>query len=354
MTTLHEVALLRLVAQGIAGPAPSTAADAVRSLTAVQAQDFAGALTSVALRTRGRRRPDVTAALDAGDVVRSWPMRGTLHLVAAEDLPWLLELLHPRIQMVGSSRWRQLELTERDAARADELVETALRGGRRLPRKALLGVLDEGGVPTTGQRGAHLLGHLARTGRICLGPTDGGEQLFVLLDEWVPGPRRLDRDEALGELALRYFRGHGPATVPDLVRWAGSTLRDARAGLAIVRPQLACLEVEGVEYFLDPETPERLAACRQEARGVFLLPGFDEFVLGYGDRGAALDPAFADRIVPGGNGMFRSTVVSDGRIVGTWRYTGSGARRTVTATPFTTFPDEVETAIPLVAATLGA
>jgi hypothetical protein len=350
MTSLHEVALLRLVAQRIAGPPHPSAVDAVRSLTAVQGQDFPGALTSVALRTADHRRGDVTAALDAGAVVRSWPLRGTLHLVAADDLPWLLELLGPRIRMAASSRWAQLELTERDAERAGELVDASLRGGRGLRRDALLAVLDEGGVPTTGQRGAHLLGYLARTGRICLGPTDGGQQLFVLLDEWIPEPRRLDRTEALGELALRYFRGHGPATVKDLVRWAGSTITDVHAGLAIARPSLACTEVDGAEYFLAPETPDLLAGCRAEARGVFLLPGFDEFVLAYGDRGAVLDPRFADRIVPGGNGMFRATVVSDGRIVGTWKHTGSGARRTVTATPFTEFPEDVAAAIPRLAA----
>jgi hypothetical protein len=348
MTTLHEVALLRLVAQRIAWPA-ATAADAVRSLTAVQAQDYPGALTSVALRTAGRRS-DVTAAIDSGALVRSWPMRGTLHFVAAEDLPWLLELLAPRIRLEGSSRWAQLGLTERDAERAGELVEGALRGGHRLRRKALLAVLDDGGVPTTGQRGPHLLGYLARAGRICLGPTDGGEQSFLLVAEWIRKPRRLDRDEALGELVLRYFRGHGPATVKDLVRWAGSTVRDVKAGLAIARPRLARLEVDGVEHFLDPETPERLAACRDEARGVFLLPGFDEFVLGYGDRGAVLDPEFADLIIPGGNGMFRPTVVSDGRIVGTWRRTGSGAAGAVAATPFTAFGDDVSAAIPRAAA----
>jgi hypothetical protein len=352
MTRSHEMALLRLVAQRVAGPPHPTAADAVRSLTAVQAQDYPGALTSVALRTAGGRT-DVTAALDAGAVVRSWPMRGTLHFVAAEDLPWLLELLRPRIRMVGSSRWTELELTERDAERAGELVVSALRGGRRLRREALLAAMAEGGVPTTGQRGAHLLGYLARAGTICLGPTEGGAQLFVLLDEWVPEPRRLDREEALGELALRYFRGHGPATVKDLVRWAGSTVADVRAGLAIARSELACIEVDGVEYFLDSETPERLASCRKEARGVFLLPGFDEVVLGYGDRGAVLDPEFADRIVPGGNGMFRSTVISDGRIVGTWRYTGNGAKRTVTTTPFTAFPDEVAAAVPRLTAALS-
>jgi hypothetical protein len=110
--------------------------------------------------------------------------------------------------------------------------------------------------------------------------------------------------------------------------------------------------VDGVVHHLDPATPDLLADHREEARGVFLLPGFDEFVLGYADRSAALDPRFADRIVPGGNGMFRSTVVSDGRIVGTWRRTGRGAARTVEAEPFTAFPDDVAAMIPKLAAAL--
>ena len=98
--------------------------------------------------------------------------------------------------------------------------------------------------------------------------------------------------------------------------------------------------------------PDRLAACREEAGGVFLLPGFDEFVLGYADRGAVLDPAFADRIVPGGNGMFRATVVGDGRIVGTWRRAGRGAARSVEAEPFTAFTDDVAAMVPKLAAAL--
>jgi hypothetical protein len=207
-------------------------------------------------------------------------------------------------------------------------------------RKDLLEALARGGVDVSGQRGYHLLWYVAQTGTACLGPTEDGEQLFVLLDEWVVAPRRLEREEALAELTLRYFAGHGPATVADLARWAGLPLRDVRAGLALVGDRLDRLAVDGVDYHLDPRTPERLAACREEARGLFLLPGFDEFVLGYGDRGAVLAPEFADRIVPGNNGMFRATVVSDGRIVGTWGQTGRGAARRVVATPFTSFTAE--------------
>jgi hypothetical protein len=342
MTTLHEVALLRLVAQWVAGP-QGTPVEVVRRLGAVQGQDFPGAITSVALRTAARRRKDVEVALDDGEIVRSWPMRGTLHLLAADDAHWMLELLASRSLTALTARWAQLGLSEADAERARELVTAALAGGGRMRRADLLTAIEDGGVATTGQRGYHLLGYLARTGTLCLGPTDGaGEQLLVLLDDWVPAPRRPARDEALGELTLRFFRGHGPATVHDLARWAGLPLRDVRAGLAIARPQLAALDVDGVEHLLDPEVPDRLAACRQEADGVFLLPGFDEFVLGYRDRTTILGPEFAERIVPGSNGMFRPTVVLGGRVVGTWQWTGRGAKRAVTATPFTSFPVSVD------------
>ncbi len=352
MSTLHEVALLRLVAQRIVGPRPTTPADVVRRLGAVQGQDLPGALLSVALRTADGTRADVEAALNSGEVVRSWPMRGTLHLVAAEDLPWMIGLLGPRVLAGAPARRAQLGISDDSIAQARLLAVEALTGGRRLRRKELLGALADGGVEIAGQRGYHLLWYLSQSATLCLGPMLDGEQCFVLMDEWIRDPRRLDPDEALAELAGRFFRGHGPATVKDLARWAGLRITEARAGLAAALPELARLEVDQVEYFLDPETPELLAACREEARGTFLLPGFDEFVLGYGHRGAVLDPAFADRIVPGGNGMFRSTVVSDGRIVGTWRWTGRGTGRTVTATPFTEFSPEVTDAVPRLAARL--
>ncbi|MDK3258214.1 winged helix DNA-binding domain-containing protein [Blastococcus capsensis] len=352
MTTLHDIALMRLVAHRLAGPAADDVPAAVRRMTAVQGQDFPGAVTSVALRTAGRRRADVLAALDSGAVVRSWPMRGTLHLLAAEDLPWMLELLGPRALAGLAGRRAHLGLTDADAERARELAVAALSGGRQLSRAALLAVLDDGGVSVTGQRGYHLLWFLAQTGTLCLGPTADGDQLFVLLAEWVREPRRLTRDDALAELALRYFRGHGPATVRDLARWAGGTVRDVRAGVAAVRDALACLQVDGAEYFLDPETPDRYAAHREQAREPLVLPGFDEYVLGYGDRRAILDPEFADRIVPGGNGVFRPTVVLDGRITGTWRFAGRGAARTVQAEPFTTWDDDLTAAVPRLAAAL--
>jgi hypothetical protein len=168
-----------------------------------------------------------------------------------------------------------------------------------------------------------------------LGPTDGADQEYVLLEEWVPSPRRLDREQALAELVLRYVAGHGPASVQDLARWADLPLRDVRAGVADAGDAL--LERDGL--LMAPDLPDRLASCRAEAAGVHLLPGFDELVLGYADKTAVLEPEHADRICPGNNGVFRPTVVAGGRVVGTWGRDRKGA---VSFTPFTTWPRGVE------------
>ncbi|WP_138761148.1 winged helix DNA-binding domain-containing protein [Modestobacter altitudinis] len=341
---MEELSLLRMAAQRLVGPRAPSPAEAVRWLTAVQAQDLPGALTSVALRTDGGTRAAVTAALDGGEVVRSWPMRGTLHLTAAEDLPWMLALLGPKVLAGAAGRRATVGLGDDDVARAREVALASLTGGRRLGRADLVAALAAGGVPTEGQRGYHLLWWLAQSGLTCLGPTVDGDQQFVLLDEWVPAPRRLERDEALGELALRFFASHGPATVKDLVRWAGVLVRDVKAGLAVAAPRLERLEVDGTEHWMDPATPDRLAAARSEAEDVLLLPGFDELVLGYADRSCTVPAAFAERIVPGNNGMFRATAVSAGTAVGVWR-TGRGRTRPIELEPFTELSADVRSRI---------
>ncbi|KGH46043.1 hypothetical protein IN07_14010 [Modestobacter caceresii] len=334
---------MRLAAQRLIGPPAETPADAVRWLTAVQGQDLPGALLSVALRA-GCTRAAVTDALDAGEVVRSWPMRGTLHLTAAEDLPWMLELLSSRVLAGAAGRRATVGLTDSDVVRAREVAAAALAGGRRMGRAELVAALAGGGVPTEGQRGYHLLWWLAQTGLTCLGPTRDGDQQFVLLDEWVPSPRRLEREQALGELARRFFSSHGPATVKDLVRWAGVLVRDVKAGLALAAPELERLVVDGTEHWMDPTTPERLAAARDEAAAVHLLPGFDELVLGYADRSCTVPAEFADRIVPCGNGVFRATVVSGGRAVAVWR-AGRGKARPIELEPFGELPADLLAAV---------
>jgi winged helix DNA-binding protein len=341
MTTARDVALLRLVAQRIAGPPEVSATDAVRWMTAMQAQDLSGVLMSVALRMTSRRLPDVHAALSAGEVVRSWPMRGTLHLVVAEDLPWMLDVMARRVVSQSARRRAQLGLELSTLEQGREIAQQVLEGRRELTRADLLASWDTAGLDTSGGRGYHLLGYLAQTGVVCFGPVAGREQSVVLIDEWVPAPRRLERDEALGELARRYFFSHGPATVKDFTRWTNLVAADVRVAMPLARPDLATFDVDGVEHLMHPQTPDRLDAWRSAARGIHLLPGFDEFILGYADRTAQLPAQFADRIVPGGNGMFKPTVVSEGVVVGTWKRRRRGCDVTVETTPFTALPAQL-------------
>ena len=350
--TTKDSARLRLAAQRLVGEPAATAADAVRWLTCAQGQDLPGVVASVALRTAGGSRALVHEAMGAGQVVRSWPMRGTLHLVPAEDLGWMLELTTERLLAGASSRRERLGLTPAIVDAARDAAVGVLEGGRRLSRADLMAVWEEAGLLGVPQRGYHLLWYLAQTGTLCFGPWRDGEQDVVLLAEWVPRPRRLEREEALGEWALRYFSSHGPATVKDFAWWTKLVMADVRAGLALARPHLASVTVDGVEHLLDPGTPERLAAAEDEAHGVLLLPGFDEYLLGYQDRSAALPAEHGQRIVPGGNGVFRSTVVVDGQVVGTWRRVGSGSRRRVEATGFEPWSDAVAAAVEVRAAAL--
>ncbi|GAA4288680.1 winged helix DNA-binding domain-containing protein [Georgenia daeguensis] len=345
MTAVKDVALLRLVAQRVAGPPSPTATETVRHLCAMQAQDLPAALAAVTLRTSGDDDAGIVGALERGEVVRSWPMRGTLHLVPAEDLRWMLDLTTERLITGAARRRRQLGIDDPMLDRALELAVDALTGGRSLSRGELMGLWEDADLLGVAQRGYHLLWNLAQRGFLCLGPYVDGEQRIVLLEEWVPAPRRLGREEALGEWALRYFRGHGPATLRDFVWWTKLTVADARAGLALARPHLASIDVDGTEHLLDPATPDLLAEHRADARGVYLLPAFDEIILGYQDRSPTLPPEHAERIVPGGNGMFRPVVVAAGRAVGTWRRAGSGAARRIEAEPFTAFTPAVETAV---------
>jgi hypothetical protein len=317
---------LRLSAQGIAAPSSPSPADTVASLLAMQAQDFPGALWSVAVRTPGATLASVENSHSRGGFVRSWPMRGTLHFVKPDDLGWMLSLTGQRMVRSAEGRRRDLGLTAQDFVTAERAARALLAGGNHAERADLLAAFDAAGVSPAGQRGVHTLGQLAQTGVIVL----SGQKRYALLDEWVTHPRRLERDAALRELAVRYFTSHGPATVKDLAWWSSLTLTDARAALAAAREDLDELDVDGTVYYLRP-------GLQPAAGGIHLLTGFDEYLLGYGDRSAALAPQHKDVIVPGGNGMFLSTVVVDGEVVGTWRRDRSPQRVDVTVQPFATF-----------------
>ncbi|HNP72259.1 MAG TPA: winged helix DNA-binding domain-containing protein [Kouleothrix sp.] len=315
IASVGDIALARLASQHIAHPGAARAAEAVARLGAVQAQDYLGALWAVGLRTPGATEPAIEQALAEREIVRTWPMRGTLHIVAAADARWMLELLASRVVSRSGARRRELGIDAAALAASAKVVAGALVGGRQLTRSALYEQLEQAGIATGGSRGLHILGYLAHERLICFGARAGKQPTFVLLEEWLPAAPALARDEALAMLALRYFTGHGPATVQDLTWWAGLTLGEARAAIGSVAGQLARATVGGQEYFFAPG----LAAGAADPAEAFLLPPFDEFLVGYRDRSAMLDPAHTNLVTPGSNGIFNPIVVIGGRVLGTWK-----------------------------------
>lgn len=314
---------LRLTALGIDSPGASSPAAAVRHLLALQGQDYAGAVWSIGLRS-GATAAEVEEAFRRGELVRSWPFRSTLHVVEAQDVGWMTALTVDREFRKAAGRHRELGLEAADFASAERIARARLAGAG-LSRTELLAALVADGMDAVGQRGAHLLSQLAQNGIAAV----AGKDTWVLLEEHVPAPRRLDRDEALREVARRFLAARGPATDRDLAWWTGLTLTDARAAIAEVAAEFERLELGGVAYLHRP-------GLLEASTGVHALPGFDEYLLGYTDRSAPLAGRPLSDIVPGSNGMFLATIVVDGRIVGTWRRAVSAKGVTIETSPWET------------------
>lgn len=328
------LARLRLAAQGLIGPGFSSVPAAVRTMTALQAQDLPASLWAVGLRVPGSRVADVRAALDCGEVVRSWPMRGTLHLVAPEDLKWVLEITSGRLIRGLAGRHRELGISAADIDAAADAAMQRVAGGSAVSRRDMFEAFELAGQPTAGQRGIHLLAMLCQLCLLVQGPLAGNQQLFVFFDDWISTSRRLSREEGTAEWLLRYLRSHGPATERDFAWWSGIPLTETRAALAEIRHLLADLEFEGRRYWLAPDTAALLEDVVPGRRSLLLLPGFDEFILGYTDRSIPLHPHHADKIVPGGNGVFKKAIVAGGEVVGTWSAPRAGRSVAVVAEPF--------------------
>jgi hypothetical protein len=279
---------------------PRRPGQVVHHLLAVQAQDLVGARLAVRARSRGLTARDVDAALARRELVVTWLNRGTLHLVTAADYWWLHPLTAPRTLTAVTRRLRQEHVSPRQVERGLATVVDAI--GRRGPRTRaqLKIVLDDAGVPTAGQALAHVLAAAGLVGLVVRGPVVGADHAYALVDEWLPPPpAALDRGEALARLAARYRAGHPCSSAADLAAWAGITLGDARKGLAAGDAQPGLRRPDARDVLPDP----------------VLLGPFDPALHGWPDRGWLLGP-YGHVVTT--NGIFKATVLVDGRVVGTW------------------------------------
>jgi hypothetical protein len=236
-----------------------------------------------------------------------------LHFVSADDIGWLLDLTSPRVRRVTGDQLQSVYgLDDRALDRAATVVLDALRERGDRSRSELGEVLQASGVALKGQLLMLLLAHLKLNGLICSGRSADGEHSYALLAERAPYTRRLDRAQALAELALRYFTGHGPATERDLIYWATLTITDVRAGLAEVKDRLEAFEHAGRTYWHAPGEPPPPG---QKPRG-HLLQILDECYRGYQDSRWVLDSAGN---VPRGREAAIGMALVDGQMVASMR-----------------------------------
>ena len=285
-------------------------AELVRHLGGVQAQDPRAGALSIRARTAGVTASGVRRALeDERSIVRTWAMRGTIHFVHSEDARWLHDLLAPIAMPAEHRALDRLEVPQAQRLKAVDVIVKALGANGPITRAELNEHLERAGIDTSGRRAAHLPRLAALEGHVCFGPMRGSKDTYALIEDWIPGRGpRLDRHEALAELARRYAAAYGPAEVTDMAAWAGLPTRELRAA------------------WRAPAHDDRAVPDPPIVR---MLPAFDTYMLGYRNRDLAVPAAHAKRVWPGG-GIVRPAIVANGLAVGTWRRAGSK----ITVEPF--------------------
>jgi hypothetical protein len=307
-----RIAAQRLENQFVSRQRLADPAAVVRWFGAIQAQDYLGALWALGLRTARSSESSIQAALDEGSVIRTHVFRGTWQYVAREDLRWMLALIGPRLLASYASRYRALSLDVKMLERACDLFAQALEGDRALTRAEMAAVLERRRISSRG-RLMHVLGHAELSGVICSGARRGRQPTFALLRERTPETKPRTREQALAELAERYFQSRGPATERDFAWWTGLPIRDARESIELAKPKLEATKLGEQKYWFAEAAP-----AARRAPGTHLLPAFDECLIAYKARDAFVDPRYL-RTINAGGGMLKPTLFSEGKALATWQ-----------------------------------
>lgn len=331
----------RLTALGLVSPSRGTPAQVLADLGPAQGQELPGVTSSVALRlspgTGATGTDRFTAVQDAftdGSVVRGYPMRGTVFAMAAPDAAWITELCAGP-QRVHTRRWfGRNGVSPEEVTLAHDLVQAHPDG---LDRAALVALWTAHGLPGTNSFRYMMILDMMAHGTAVYGPLDdAGEQLVVPAQTWLPAggslAERFDGDAtaATAALLLRYLTGHGPASLRDFAWWSKLPVKLITAAFPSVRgelePAASFSPAPGEDAWVRPGLVDEITATQKKAHGTFLLPAFDEVVLGYRDRLAFLTDDHHRQVAPGNNGAFRKTVVRGGKFVATWSAPKAGTK----------------------------
>ena len=321
----------RLANQHLVKQKLKTADEIVRLLGAVQAQDYAGAKWAIAQRSTGLTDAEVEKEINDGNILRTHLLRPTWHFVAPEDIRWMLALTGPRVKAILAHHDRNLEIDQTALRRSRAVFTKVLRDGNHLTRAELATALSKAGVRSDGtERLARLVMHSEQEALICSGPRRGKQFTYALLDERVPPAKHLDRDDALRELATRYFTTRGPATTDDFAWWSGLTKADAKEGVRAAESVLEHETIGDRNYWFPPGR-----AAKPKSPFVRLLPNYDEYFIGHKDRSAIHTHLRSCGVAKIPSAAFGHILTIDGQVVGEWERAITAKSATVTVTQLT-------------------
>ena len=308
-----EIQFYRLLSQQICGTGFSSADELVHWLGGIQAQDYSNAKWSIGVRISSLDDERIEKSIHDKFIIRTWMFRGTLHFVDSGDSDWLLKLLANRILHAGEWRNRQLGLDKKILKNCLKLLDKILTDGLPHTREDITKGFHLKGMKVNGIMLSHILQYSALNGQICFGPKEGSQFTYILLDQIPVKKHAKTHEEALNELAFRYFRSHGPATINDFIWWSGLSVKDAYIALENIKPKLMSDVFHDSKFWM---TDHR--ETQEKKEGVHLLPAFDSYLIAYRDRSIYLDDMNTSKVISQ-NGIFRPIIVCDGKIVGIWR-----------------------------------
>ncbi len=312
---ISDITHIRSASQQLTTNSFKTPKEVVTWMGAMQAQDYAMSKWAVGIRLPNSTDKMVQDAIDKGKIIRTHILRPTWHLVSADNIHWMLALSGPRVKAFIKPRIKQFELSDELFLKSNNVIEKALRDNNHLTRDKLLDRLNTKKINTDDLRGLHLLMNAELEGIICSGITNNKNQTYALLAERVIKPLSTPKEEALAKLAKIYFQSHGPATLADFAWWSGLSSIEAKQGFEAIRSEFTEEKIGSQIYLMNNVT-----STHADKKSTFLLPAFDEFLISYKDRTAAIaldkqSHAFTN------NGIFKPVIVDNGQVSGTWKRT---------------------------------
>lgn len=310
----EDIAQLRLSNQQLTMKDLNSAKDLVNWMGAVQAQDFGMSKLAISSRLKNSNEEKINTSLDNAEILRTHLLRPTWHLVSADNIYWILNLSAPRLKRILKNRLKDLEISKFVLIKSFKILERNLDGNKSLSRKKIVELFKEEKIKTNENRASHILMQAELNGLICSGTTNKNDTTYALLEERVPIKNNFSKEESLSKLALKYFQSHSPAAICDFVWWSGLTIKDAQIALNSIKSDLNCEKIEGKELWFT----DTFKFISHVNNSIFLLPAYDEFIISYKDRSASISNEKYRKAISI-NGLFRPTIVVNGKVIGIWK-----------------------------------